>query len=233
VQRLVPEPRAELSDEDFCAAYEFPIERPWIRASLLVSLDGATSGGDGSSRSIASPSDRRVFSMLRLRSDVVLVGAGTVRSEHYGPSRRTVAVVTRRLDLSSELPLFSEADPAGPRTIVFTTDAAAESAPHWLRDAADIVACGPDDVDLPAVVAELHRRDLGRIHCEGGPALVSALVGASLVDEFALTISPVIMGADSTGHLVSRPTVPPATARWHHVHVFEEDGTVFLRLRRP
>ena len=233
MQRLLPEPASELTDEEFREAYEFPADRPWVRASFVVSLDGATVGPDGSSRSIASASDQRVFSMLRLRGDVVLVGAGTLRDEGYGPSRRPTAVVTRSLSLSPDLPLFADGTASTPRTLIFSTDTAAHHAPAWLRECADIVPCGSPEVDLRVVIAELANRGFGRIHCEGGPTLLRDLAVAGLVDELAVSVSPLIVGAPSSHHLVDLPSGFVDPSRWRVTQVLEEDGTVFLLLRRP
>jgi riboflavin biosynthesis pyrimidine reductase len=232
VQRLLPGPVEDVTDEQLVEAYEFPVDRPWVRGSLVVSLDGAVAGADGSSRSIASPSDRRVFSVLRLRADVVLVGAGTLRADRYGPSRLPIAVVTRRMDLSPELPLFAESSQSSPRNIVFTTTYAAALAPAWLVERAEVIACGTDSVDLAGVVADLHRRGLGRVHCEGGPSLLSSLVVSNLVDELLITVTPMIVGAPPEQHLLNIPSGLLESARWSPAHILSEDGTVFLRLRR-
>jgi len=232
VQRLLPAPSRPLTDEELVEAYEFPLSRPCLRASFVMSLDGAVAGGDGNSRSIASASDRRVFSHVRLRADVVLVGAGTVRADRYGPSRLPIAIVTGGLDLAPDLPLFAEAKATTPRTLVFTSAQAAPSAPAWLHEHADVIACGDETVDLSGVIGELGRRGLGRIHCEGGPALLSALTALDLVDELLVSVSPLIVGAPPSEHLVSVPGGLLGSRQWRAVHVLAEDGTVFLRLRR-
>ena len=57
-----------------------------LRANFVASADGAASL-EGVSAGLSSPADKRVFSVLRGLADVVLVGAGTVRAEGYGPAR--------------------------------------------------------------------------------------------------------------------------------------------------
>ena len=99
MRRIHPGPVAHLSDDDLRAAYAFPARRPWVRANMVSTLDGTMRGPDGSSRSISTPADQRVFALARRDADVILVGAGTIRAEDYRPSVRTVAIVTRRLDL--------------------------------------------------------------------------------------------------------------------------------------
>ena len=60
--------------------------RPGVRLNMIASVDGATAV-DGVSGGLGGPADRRVFGVLRSLADVVLVAAGTVRAEGYGPPR--------------------------------------------------------------------------------------------------------------------------------------------------
>jgi len=57
----------------------------------------------------------------------------------------------------------------------------------------------PDGVELlpadPAeLIAALHERGLTRLLCEGGPALLTTLLHAGLVDDLYLTTSPQLVG---------------------------------------
>jgi riboflavin biosynthesis pyrimidine reductase len=133
-----------LTDAALAALYAYPELGPppacWLRANMVESLDGAATV-DGRAGGLSNEADEQVFAMLRALSDVILVGAGTVRAEHYGPVRpeseglrwawlragRTpsppIAVVTRALDLDLGSPLLTDA-PAHARTIVLTTQSA-------------------------------------------------------------------------------------------------------------
>jgi riboflavin biosynthesis pyrimidine reductase len=232
VQRLVPSP-GQVSDDEFVAAYEFPTRRPCVRASMVTTLDGATRGPDGGSRSISSEADARIFSFLRRAADVILVGAGTMRAERYQPSRYPIAIVTSSGDLPASLPIFADRTTQTPRTLMLTTATAAAVTPDWMRAVCDVIPCGEKEVDLPTAIAALADRGLGRIHCEGGPGLLGHLARLDLIDEIALSISPLLLGAPGKEHLLSvrGGLVPPG--RWHLLHVMEEDGTTFLRLGRP
>ena len=124
---LGPRP-GPLAVDDLPAAYPWPPGRLWVRAMMVMTLDGATVGPDGRSRSISSVGDRRVFNAARRFSDVVLIGAGTFRAERYRPMRWTegggagpnrpqglarapqVAIVSGSLDLPWEEPIFAESD---------------------------------------------------------------------------------------------------------------------------
>ena len=70
----------------------------------------------------------------------------------------------------------------------------------------------------------LHRR--GPILCEGGPSLFAALVGAGLVDELCLTLSPILAGP-GPGRIESGPQHPAAHLAL--AGLLEEDGALFTR----
>ncbi len=229
MRRILPDPQQSLSDDELRVAYGFPAQRPWVRGSMVSTLDGAMRGIDGHSGSISSAADKRVFNILRMTADVILVGAGTVRDEGYRPSRRPIAVVTSRLDLPLSLPLLSERTDQTPTTLVFTTAAAAAGAPPGLAAVAEVVACGRDSVDLGCVVATLAERGLGAIHCEGGPRLLGSLAAAGLLDEVLLTLTPLLLGGPE--HIVSVPD-GLGVGRMRATQVLEEDGSVFVRARR-
>ena len=69
------------------AAYPWPEGRRWVRAMMVTTLDGAAAGPDGLSGSISGEADKVVFDAVRAHADAVLIGAGTMRAERYGPMR--------------------------------------------------------------------------------------------------------------------------------------------------
>jgi riboflavin biosynthesis pyrimidine reductase len=233
VRRIHPGPEADLSDDDLRSAYAFPARRPWVRANMVSTLDGTMRGPDGSSRSISTATDQRVFRLARREADAILVGAGTIRAEDYRPSVHTVAIVTRRLDLPLTLRMFAERTAEHARPIAFTTAASAAAAPSSLRDVIDIVGCGEDAVELPRVIADLKDRGLGRILCEGGPALLGELVSAGLLDELLLTLVPSFMGGGPEEHILDIVGGLDPAVRLRPRLVLEDEGTVLLQLGRP
>lgn len=211
------------AEDDLAALYAHPLPAPGraarLRANLVTTVDGAAAGADASSRSISGPTDLRVLVLLRSLADVVLVGAGTARSEGYGPlrvrpslrSRRSalgqasapaLAVVTR----SGRLPdgLLGPGTDGGP-VLAVTCARAGDAALGRLRSALGddgVLVAGHDDVDLAAAVAALADRGLPRVLCEGGPALLRDVVAAGLLDELCLTTSPLLVAGDGPRALV-------------------------------
>jgi riboflavin biosynthesis pyrimidine reductase len=83
-----------------------PGGRPGVRLNMIASVDGATTVA-GVSGGLGGGADHELSALLRSLADVVLVAAGTVRAEGYGPSRVPVAVVTRSCRLDWESPFFT------------------------------------------------------------------------------------------------------------------------------
>ena len=69
---------ADLDDDAVAALYE-PGGEHWLRVNFVTSLDGAVTL-DGYSAGLSGPADKRVFGILRMRCDALLVGAGTLRT---------------------------------------------------------------------------------------------------------------------------------------------------------
>lgn len=230
--------------DDIAAAYAYPeTERPWVRANMVASADGAVTV-KGLSGGLSSDGDRQIFGVLRGLADVILVGAGTARTEGYGPARPRkswrklragrppsppIAVVTRLLDLDLSGELFTGA-PADARTIVITTESAPTDRRARAAENAEVVIAGTDRADPAAVISALADRGFRAILTEGGPRLLGQLSTAGLVDELCLSISPMLVGGDAcrvvTGALTPEPW------RLTLAHVLEQDGSLFCRYLR-
>ena len=93
IDRVWPDAADALTDDDLLD----PLRSadPVLRVNFVSSVDGAATR-DGLSGGLGDPADRRYFELLRRVADVVLVGAGTVRAEGYGPMRVSDASVAWR-----------------------------------------------------------------------------------------------------------------------------------------
>jgi riboflavin biosynthesis pyrimidine reductase len=226
---------------DLDAAYEVEASGRHVRANFVASADGSTTLR-GRSGPLSSRADREVFSVLRAHCDVVLVGAGTVREERYGPARPgparrrerasrglapvpPIAVVTSRIDLDLASPFFTQAEA---RPIVLTTARAPLSSRRAAARSAEVVVVGDEAVDLEAALGALEARGLARVLCEGGPRLMAELVACGLLDELCLSLSPVLAGAGGPRVVEGalRAEVPLELA-----HVLTDGSSLFLRYR--
>jgi riboflavin-specific deaminase-like protein len=212
VRRLVPDPREERLD-DVYGDLVLPTRsgRAWIALGMVASVDGAASVG-GVTEDLGGPADRRAFRALRSACDAILVGAGTVRDEDYGPGAGTVerrrdreakglaptprlVIVSGSLALDPTARVFS--DP-GNRPLVVTSAAAPRERAARLGQVAEVLSVGRERVDLAALAMTLPQRGLHRVLCEGGPTLNASLVAEDLVDELFLTIDPVLVGGEAS-----------------------------------
>lgn len=252
MQYLWPDHRGALSPAGVADAFTWPRhDVPYVRAVMVSTADGAAKSPKGLSGGISSAADRLVFATIRGLSDVILVGAETVRSEGYGPpkarpelaDRRAaagqaptprVAIITRSGDLDVSAPLFTEATEP---PLVFTPSALPDDRLAALQSVAEVVQVGDSACEPAQVIAELGRRGLNRIACEGGPSVLGQFMVGRLIDEICLTITPLAFGGTGGENPVSRiiagPALPDAPRSMRLAHVLESDGTLFLRYTAP
>lgn len=199
--------------------------RPAVRLNMIASVDGATTVA-GVSGGLGGTADHELFTVLRSLAEVVLVGAGTVRAEGYGPSTVPIAVVSGscRLDWASR---FFAAAIARP--IVITVAAAPPEERKRAEEVAEVVIAGERDIDLGAALDALASRGFGAVLAEGGPSLSGQLAAAGLLDELCLTLSPRLVGGDAK-RILAGPGL--GTGRAMRLRsLCEQDGFLFLRLR--
>lgn len=213
----------ESSRERLLEYYRPPADE-WLRLNLVASISGSAAGYDGTSETLTSRSDRRILGVIRELSDVVLVGAASVRAEGYQlPRRSRLAVVTASGDLSGHR--LGTADPA------LVTVVCGASAIHKVRETlgdAEILTVATDDgrIGMTDLVAALRHAGYASIVCEGGPGLAGQLLAASLIDDLCLSTSPVV--GDVRLPLLDGEGLPDHAATLAHVLI--DDGSfVFAR----
>ena len=168
MRRLLPDPVDPVDPAEVYADRPAAAGRPAVRLNMIASVDGAVSVR-GRSGALGGPGDRRVFGALRSLADVVLVAAGTVRAERYGPAAPpgpAIAVVSRSLDLDWDSPLFTA---AGVRPIVLTVASAPAERRARAAAVADVIVAGEAGVDLGRALAALGGRGARHVLAEGGP----------------------------------------------------------------
>jgi len=202
-----------LSDDDLSRLYAWPKDGG-VRANFVSTLDGSAVGGDSRSGSINTEADGRIFNLQRELADCVLVGAGTVRAEGYRRGSTPIVVVSR----SGQLP---ESLVSGDGVAILVTCASSGR-----TDGDDVWVEGDDVVDLPAVVARLRKAGMPRVLAEGGPHLFHDLLDAGVVDEFALTLAPRLVGGDHLRVVAGVPLGSESGLDTEIVHLLEEDGSL-------
>ncbi|MFJ3641393.1 pyrimidine reductase family protein [Streptomyces sp. NPDC090108] len=219
--------------------------RPWLRANMVSTLDGAAQH-DGRSQPISCAADMRIFGTLRALADVVVVGAQTVRQEGYRPARAraefaaareaagqapapAIAIVTAGLELDFSLPLFTS--PLVPTVLLTGADAPAGRVAAAERAGARVIVAGEGTgVDPARVVDALAGLGYTRQLTEGGPRLLGQFVAAGVLDELCLTLSPMLTAGDAQ-RIAGGPSVA-VPHRFELASLLEEDGFLFGRYRR-
>lgn len=175
--------------------------RAFVSLKLALTLDGRLGASDGSARWITGPLTRKEVHRKRLEADAVMVGSGTVLADDPSltvrdvdaPRQPTIVIVDSTGRVEPTRNVF-----ARPGAIVATTVAA----PHdrqleWKEAGAEVLVL--DDVDgrvaLDALIAELGRRQMIEVFCEGGAILATSLLQLDLVDRLDVHRGPVLTGA--------------------------------------
>ncbi len=221
-------------------SYAWPAAR-YVRACMVMTLDGSVTGPDGLSGSISSGTDRAVLSAVRRFADAYLVGAETVRAEGYGPVRArqdtvgpraargqaaapTLAIVSASCRFDWDEARFQHSDN---RPVVLTTHSSDPRDRAAAASRCDVIVVGRDRVEPRDALDALAERGLTRVTCEGGDRLLSQMARAHLLDEVDLTVSPVLTAAARDG----RPG-PAVLDRMRLAQLLERDGYLFARYVR-
>lgn len=161
--------------------------RPWVVLKLAATLDGRTAAPDGTSRWITGEDARLDAHRLRARSDAVLVGAGTVRSDD--------PQLTARLD-----------PPPARQPLRVVLGRAPEAA--RVHPAVELSG------DLGDVLDDLGRRGVLQLLVEGGARVAHDFHAAGLVDRYVLYLAPALLGGDDGAPLFSGPGAPSVEDLW-------------------
>ena len=135
--------------------------------------------------------------------------------------------MTRSLDVDLTRPLFTEAERP---PLIVTCESSPADRRAAAAEVAEVIVAGDVTVDLAAAMAALHERGVRTITCEGGPHLNGDLLLADLIDEWALTLAPVLAGGDA--RRATTGPVPPAPLEMHLDWLLEGDGLLLTRWLR-
>jgi riboflavin biosynthesis pyrimidine reductase len=225
MRRLLPDPGPTSVTEQL-EAYrpweEAPAERPLVGMNFVATVDGRATI-EGRSGPIGSDADTAMLVGLRKRFEAVMIGAGTMRVERYGAMDPLVVLVSGRLDLPWDAPLFE--DQAG-EALIFT---ASEAEPPETAATVEVVR-HEGAVNLVEALRHLRQeRGIRAVLSEGGPHLHAQMQADGLVDDLFLTTAPKLSGGGAPRIIEgSLPEVTDLELAW----LLEEDGELFARYRR-
>ena len=240
----------------------FPRAERHVFGNFVSTLDGVVALGvpdhqSGGAISGHSKHDRMVMGVLRAVADVVVTGAGTLRSvpehlwtaEHiypalagdYGrlraglgkPEQPLNVIVSATGNVSAESRVFQSGEVP---VLIATTSRGAgridKAAMHRSVEIATVAEEGP--LSVAAVVdAATSVRPGSMILAEAGPQLMATFFAERLLDELFLTLAPQIAGRDGSTErpgLVSGKSFAPDDPRWGALVDVRRGGShLFLR----
>ncbi len=190
--------------------------RPYVLLSAAMSADGYIDDASRRRLVLSGPQDLDRVDEERARSDAIMVGAQTVRSDNPRLLVRSAQRRERRqaLGLSASpvkvtITASGDLDPAaaffaddGTSKLVY---AAAEAAPDLgsrLGGRAELIGV-PGRVGLAWVLADLGERGIGRLMIEGGARLLGQALADGLADELQLAIAPVFVADPAAPRLLA------------------------------
>jgi riboflavin biosynthesis pyrimidine reductase len=237
-------------------------DRPHVIGNFVTALDGVVSlnvpgRSGGGEISGFNQHDRLVMGLLRVASDAVIVGAGTLRAvprhrwtaayvcpalaDAYqtlravlgkpGPPLNVIVTASGAIDLA--LPVFQSGEV--PVLIVTTVRGAQrigqQEVPPSVR-IADVQSAGPLSAGaILEVVRRVCSSDL--LLVEGGPRLMGDFFAEQRLDELFLTLAPQVAGRDEAHDrpgLVAGQVLAPDRPRWGTLVGVKRAGShLFLR----
>ena len=249
MRRLLPQPVVDVDPMELYPRLPRPKPpgRPWLMLNMIASVDGAVAVA-GTSEALGDPADQAVFSAVRACADWIVAAAGTVRAERYGlprpglaarraraaagrADRPRLAVVSARLDLGLDLPLFADQRPGDALPLVLTGRSAPDGAAARLAEVAEVVRLESHRPRPEEILAELDRRGAEVVLSEGGPSFNAQLADIGAIDELCLSTAPLIAGGPSSRIVHgSLRTVPQ---RMRLDHLLEASNMLFARYVGP
>lgn len=212
-----------------------PGAHPRVVAAMISTADGRATI-QGRSVALGHPADRALLRELRAGADAILVGSETLAAERYAnlldldqrglrkargePEHPLIATISRRLDLSPDIPVLHE---PGVEVVVFTESA--RPAPR-VGGRLDVHRFPPGTLTLLGVLDALAGRGVRGVTCEGGPTLLRLLVGEGGLDDLLLTVAPLLVAGDAPSIAEGDTFTAPARMTLRALH--RADDHVFL-----
>ncbi len=214
-----------------------------VVSNTAVSLDGRIATAAYEHVALGTPTDRDYMSVLRARSDAVLVGGRTFRNWPL-PLVPDAAALDRLR--AQGFPDVDHPPIAGRRwwnVILTRTLDLPASVRFWRDERVRPLVVTPTEGEVPGervagttpqdAVAALEARGVGTLLLECGGDLLFQFLAADLVDELHVTLCPLVLGGRGAPSLVDGLGFAAASApRWRLVSSHPVGDELYLRYAR-
>jgi diaminohydroxyphosphoribosylaminopyrimidine deaminase / 5-amino-6-(5-phosphoribosylamino)uracil reductase len=188
----------QLNEAYFCFQIR---QRPFIAIKFASSLDGKIATKVGDSKWITGEKARAFARRLRGQYQAILVGANTVVQDDPNlglrpPGRSDPLRII--LDSTLRVPLKSQVFRDSNVLVATTTRASKIRLEAYKNRGIDLFICPDKQILLPALLSELHRRNIVSVFIEGGGKVLGSFVDSRLVDKVYAFYGPVIIGGQES-----------------------------------
>lgn len=180
----------------------------FIFSNLATSLDGKIATASRVQFWLGTAADHKQMQVLRKKCDVLLFGAGTLRTYHkfcgiHGSIKQPAnAIISRSLEgISPRWEFFS--DPKKHR-ILFVTELREipRSRLKSFEKCSEIQSLLKSKPVAPQAIQQLSKRGFERLLVEGGGDVMWNFASLNLIDEYHVTLTPKIVGGSQAPTLV-------------------------------
>ena len=215
--------------------------RPRVILSAAVSVDGkiATVQGDAG---LSSRADRRRVHLLRSRADAIMIGKNTLELDdplltaRLAGGRNPVRVILDSRGTISSGSKILRTSGSIPTIIAVTKSISEDDMLRLRRSPAEVVVYGTEEVDIRALLADLHTRGIRLLLVEGGGIINWYFVKHGLADEVIVTVAPYLVGGQSAASLIRGAGFPSiadsARLRLRSVSRFKDEVVLEYAIRQ-
>lgn len=172
--------------------------QPHVVVNVAMSADGKIALPTRRQTRISDEEDVARVHRLRAAVDAVLVGVGTVLADDpkltvnpdYAPGPSPLRVV---LDSDGNIPSGAQVLNGTAPTLIATNEACRKE-----FSGAEVVRCGPDEVDLPTLMDHLAERGVRTLLVEGGATVIWSFLRAGLVAELKMFVASMVIGGEGS-----------------------------------
>lgn len=191
-------------------SFKKKLVRPFVMMSVAMTADGKIATADRAFSRFGSAADHAHLLKIRGKSDAILAGASTLRSESatlHHPSKPYRILVTGRGTFSDDEPLFLSE--GGAILVLTTSSISTKRRRQYDAKCSGLHQSEGRVIDWKSALEWL-RNDWGirRILVEGGGKLNQSLFLDRLVDELYITVCPVIIGGKKAPTLADGKAFP-------------------------